>query len=301
MRASAMLLLALAAAAARADDAAGPPADSIAAAKKDFAAIKAPVSQPDTAVLPMMDMKDLGPVPGAARPEAAPNPQGDSSLYPAKKKTGTGNWLVDAMEKNTSAQASKSQEKDDVLRGDPDLVRADEKGIRLERDPLLPDDSREKERSKDPPPPVYNPLDSFMSGWISARDHDLLLPSGKGEGLAGADAGRPRAELLPGLEIGPSPPEADFTSAQNGPGVFGDSQPGANPYVAVMDLLPAPAMKAFAAPEVPGFASAELGDPARGISSSGMQATPADSERSYIPDFAQPDDDSKYFKQLKKF
>jgi len=303
MRASGTLLLALLAAAARADDPPSAAADSIAAAKKDFAAIKSPVGQPEAGPLPALDMKDIGPVPGTLRPEASPllNPERDPSLDPAKKKTGTGNWLVDAMDKNTSTQASRTKEKDDVLKGDPDLIRADEKGLRLEKDPLSIDDSSDRERPKEPPQAIYNPLDSFMGGWISARDHDLLLSASKGDGLAGADAARTRADLLPGLEVGPSQPAADLALTQVDPGAWGDPRTAANPYLAVAELLPAPPMKSFVAPDVSGFAPVELQDVPRGMSSSGVDSRPIDTPRSFIPDFAQPDDDDKYFKQLKKF
>jgi hypothetical protein len=297
MRVPGTLLVVLLAATARADDAPAPAADSIASAKKDIAEIKSSLAQPEAAgALPTLDMKDLGPVPGAARPDAAPllSPEKDPSLDPAKKKAGTGNWLVDAMDKNTSSQASRSKEKDDVLKGDPDLIRADEKGVRLEKDPLAIDDARDREPPKEKEA-VYNPMDSFMSGWVSARDHDLLLPSSKGDGIAGADADK--RDLLPGLEVGPSQPSADFTLPQVD---AGDPRAAANPYVAIMDSLPAPA-KSFTLPEPSLFAPAELQDAPHGVATSGVDAGPVDAPRSFIPDFAQPSDDDKYFKELKKF
>lgn len=291
------------AATARADDSAAAPADSISAAKKDLASIKSPVSPTDTgAALPSMDMKDLGPVPGSIRPEMPflLNPEKDPSLDPAKKKTGTGNWLVDAMDKNTSTQASRSKEKDDVLKGDPDLIRADEKGVRLEKDPLALDDSREKERPKEPAEAVYNPLDAFMSGWVSARDHDLLLTSSKGDGLTGGDLGKVHADLLPGLEPGQSAAVADVMVSQVDPSSFSDSR-GLNPYVGAMDLPLASPMTSLMGPGVSVFAPAELQDAPRAMSTSGVDARPLDTSRSFIPDFVQPDDDDKYFKQMKKF
>jgi hypothetical protein len=303
MRAAGTLLLVLLAATARAEEPANPPPDSIAAAKRDLAAIKSPVGRQDAGTLPSMDMKDLGPVPGAVQlePLSVLNPEKDPSLDPSKKKSGTGNWLVDAMDKNTSTQASRSKEKDDVLKGDPDLIRADEKGVRLERDPLALDEAREKERPREAPGAVYNPLDSFMSGWISPRDHDLLLTPSKGEGLAGAEGGKTRADLLPGLEVGAPEPSADFTLAPIDSSSFGDSKTVANPYVAVMDLLPTSASRLLLNPEVPGLAPAEFEDLPRALSSPGLDSRPADAPRSFIPDFAQPDGDDKYFKQLKKF
>jgi hypothetical protein len=299
MRVPGTLLLVLLAATARAGDAPAQAADPIASAKKDIAEIKAPLAQPDAGTLPTLDMKDLGPVPGAAQPDASLllNPEKDPSLDPTKKRTGTGNWLVDAMEKNTSTQASRSKEKDDVLKGDPDLIRADEKGVRLEKDPLAIDDARDR----DPPKgkeAVYNPLDAFMSGWVSARDHDLLLPSSKGEGITGAESDR--RDLLPGLEVGPSQASPDFTLPQVEAGGPGDPRGGANPYVAIMDSLPAPA-RSFTLPETSLFAPAEFQDAPRAMATPGVDPGPADAPRSFIPDFAQPGDDDKYFKELKKF
>jgi hypothetical protein len=305
MRLSGTLLLALLAASARADDAAAPPADSIADAKKDLAAIKSPVNQADTsAALPTLDMKDVGPLPGAAaRPDLSMlvSQDKDATLDPTKKKTGTGNWLVDAMDKNTSNQASRSKEKDDILKGDPDLIRADEKGVRLEKDPLALDDTRDKEqRAKEPAEAVYNPLDAFMSGWVSARDRELLLTTSKGDGLTGADLGKAHADALPGTEAGQPSAGGDFAIQQVDPSTFDDAK-GANPYVGALDVPLDLPMRSLAAPDASVFAPTELEDAARGMSTSGVDARPIDTSHSFIPDFAQPDDDDKYFKQMKKF
>jgi hypothetical protein len=303
MRVVGTLLMVLLAATARADEPAIPAADSIAAAKKDLAQIKSPVSQQVEGTIPSLDMKDLGQVPATQRPEFSPalNADKDPSLDPAKKKAGTGNWLVDAMDKNTSTQASRSKEKDDVLKGDPDLIRADEKGLRLEKDPFAADEARETEKPKEAAGAVYNPLDSFMSGWISARDHDLLLTPPKGDGLAAADGGRTRSDLLPGLEVGSPGPSTDFTLAPIDSAAFGDSRAASNPYVALMDLPSISSLRAFVAPDAPQFAPAEIQDLPRGLSPSGLDVRPIDTPRTFVPDFALPDDDDKYFKQLKKF
>jgi hypothetical protein len=302
MRVAGILLLALLAAPARGADPPPAASDSISDAKKDFAAIKAPSSQTEAGALPAMDMKDLGPVPGAAtaEPSLLLNPEKDPSLDPTKKKTGTGNWLVDAMDKNTSTQGSRSKEKDEILKGDPDLIKADEKGVRLERDPLALDDARDRERPKGPAEPVYNPLDAFMSGWVSARDHDLLLTSTKGEGLAGADLGKVHADALPGADAGQPGALSDLLAAPMDPTALGDSR-GSNPYLGSLDLIPAAPMKSFAAPDGAAFNPTGFQDAPRGMSSAGVDPKPIDISRNFIPDFAQPADDDKYFKQLKKF
>jgi hypothetical protein len=301
MRVAATLLLVLLGTTARADDSVPPAVDSIGLAKKDLAEIKSPRGQPDLGALPTMDLRELGPVPGGARPEASPlGPERDPALDALKKKGGSGNWLVDAMDKNTSSQASRTKEKDEILKGDPDLVRADEKGVRLEKDPFALDEAGGKERPKEPLEAVYNPLDAFMSGWISARDHDLLLSPGKGDGAGGADGVRTRADLLPGFEAGASQPAAELKLAQVDPAGFGETKLTANPYLAVVDPA-AVAAGSWVAPEATGFAPLELEALPRGLTSPGLDPRPTDPQRSVVPDFAQPGDDDKYFKQLKKF
>lgn len=110
-----------------------------------------------------------------------------------------------------------------------------------------------------------------------------------------------RADLLPGLEVGPAQPQADFSLAPIDAAAFGDPRASANPYVALMDLPSVSPLRAFAAPEASVLAPPEVQDLPRGMFSSGIDPRPADASRSFVPDFAQPDDDDKYFKQLKKF
>jgi hypothetical protein len=301
MRASGAILTVLIASSTWAADPPAPAPDSIAAARKDLAAMKSPVSQDESSGLPAIDIKDLGPVPGAGHPEASPGAytQRDPSLDPAKRKAGTGNWLVDAMDLNTSTKASRSKDKDDLLKGDPDLIKADEKGVRLEKDPLAIDDGRERDLPKESGEKVYNPLDAFMSGWVSARDRELLLTPST-DGPAGGAAARSRADQLPGLEAAPSP-AADFTLSPVDPAAFDDTKAPANPYLAVFDALPVPSARPASFPGSSDFDPAGLQEFSRGPAFPGPEAAPPEAARSVIPDFAQPSDDDKYFKQLKKF
>jgi hypothetical protein len=298
MRPPVFLALFLFALAARGADAPASDTDSIAAAKKDLAAIKTPGDPQDaTSALPSLDLKDIGPVPGL--PSLAPAEK-DPSLDPAKKKKGTGNWLVDAMEKNSDhSQASRSREKDDILKGDPDLLRAEEKPDVLdEKDPKALDEAREKAASKEVAETAYNPLDSFMSGWISTRDHDLLLPSSKGEGVAGAELSKARVEALPGLDGVPTGSAENLLPSPDSaaPGELR----GPNPYMALLDTSSAPSIRTFSPVELPGLGPEALLDASHGLSS-GVDPRPIDTPRGAVPDFAQPGDDDKYFKQMKRF
>src|SRR5580698_1163648 len=148
MRTAAAVILALAVASARAGDAPAADADSIAAAKRDFDSIKASTASPVAGTsLPTIDMKEIGPTPGAPAIEA-PTPlptDKDLSLDPTKKKSGTGNWLVDAMDKN-SDKGKSGKAGDDPLKDDNELTadadREDGRGAR---------DSQSKSEDRDGP------------------------------------------------------------------------------------------------------------------------------------------------------
>jgi hypothetical protein len=288
-----ILALAIAAAARAADPAPGD-ADSLSAAKKDLAAIKANTVQPDAVIaLPSLDARDLGPVPGAPQmPAPEPLPK-ETAPDGTKKREGTGNWLVDAMDR--SAQQAKAAKQGDRSRASPldDMVpRADERqlGDKSDRDGLLPDEKEGMQES------VVNPLDSFMGGWVSTRDRDLLL-NAKGEVRAG-EASRPQSEVLPGVEALAAAPSDDVLAAPGGP-LPGDTH-GSNPYLEALESAPV-AVHAFTLPEI---APQELYSPAAATEpeSGSPQATRSlEDTKTFIPDFAQPSDDDKYFKQLKRF
>ena len=287
--------------AARAGD--PPPADdSIAAAKKDLASIKAPAgSQDPSAALPALQMKDIGPVPGATAPQmpTLTEQEKEDALDPSKKKHSTGNWLVDAMDKKADEQKdpkTRDREKEDLIKADQDLLKGDDK------DAQVAEATREKADSKEVANSVYNPLDSFMNGWISAKDHDLLLPSSKGEGLTGSEGAKGRADLLPGLDLGASSAAVEsLISPSDAEGLADSARSGPNPYLALLEFQTAPQVRFFSPPEGLGAGPAGLPDVTRGLSTSGVDRAAADASRSFIPDFAQPPDDDKYFKQMKKF
>jgi len=157
------------------------PADPEAAAKKDLAAIRSTVAPSDpAAALPSLNLQEVGPLPAAEHPAPSLLLAPEGELGPdglKKKKEGTGNWLVDAMERDQKADkaAAPGRDRDDLLKSDGDLVRGDEKGVtRPEKEGQPFDQSREKAEAAVAAAPVYNPLESFMSSWISAKDHDLL-------------------------------------------------------------------------------------------------------------------------------
>jgi len=277
------------------------PADPEAAAKKDLAAIRSTVAPSDpAAALPSLNLQEVGPLPAAEHPAPSLLLAPEGELGPdglKKKKEGTGNWLVDAMERDQKADkaAAPGRDRDDLLKSDGDLVRGDEKGVtRPEKEGQPFDQSREKAEAAVAAAPVYNPLESFMSSWISAKDHDLLLPAKAEAGLG--EAARTRGDQ--GLELGPANPAEDLLPAVD---PASEAKAGPNPYLAELDQPPPPVASGFAAPVPLVFAPADLAEGPRAPAASGVDPRPDDPVRTFIPDFAQPSDDDRYFKQLKKF
>lgn len=302
MRTAAAVILALAVASARAGDPPATDADSIAAAKKDFDSIKASTASPVAgSSLPTLDMKDVGPAPGAPAIEA-PTPlpsEKDLSLDPTKRKGGTGNWLVDAMDKN-SDKAKSGKAGDDLLKEDGDLASdADREEGRGARDAQSRAEDHEAGSPKDAANHVYNPLDSFMGSWISARDHDLLVPSTKGDGQAEGDGAKARPEA-PGTDVVPSGSLTDMLLPAPDTASWSDSKVEANPYIAPVETEASPAARIFSAPDGASFSPLEPIAPMGGSTASGVGTAPIDASRSFIPDFAQPPDDQA-FKQMKRF
>jgi hypothetical protein len=308
MRAPRPLIFLAVAACARAADPTPAPADSIATAKADLAAIRSPQAQNEaTPVMPSLDIKDISVGPSPQSPDLGAilaNPDGE--LGPdglKKKKEGTGNWLVDAMDKdavdrkNERAGTARSKEKDDLLRADTDPLKD---GNRAGRDGLAGDETRDKAAPAEPAPPAYNPLDSFMSSWVSAKDHDLLLPVSKGDGLAG-EVAKSRADPLQSLELGPASTPSDAPLPGPDSAALADLKQAPNPYLAELEA-PAPApMRTFSSPELPAFGPVDAIDPVQPAGVSGFETKPTDTSHSFIPDFAQPPDDDKYYKQMKRF
>lgn len=293
-RLAALCVLCLAASAHCADA----PADSqetLAAAKKDLADIKAIASPPDTAgSLPAVDMKGLNPGPGADRMAIKPQMTEEERaalLEPSGKKarTGTGNWLVDAMERK---DAKPAEGKDAPSRAETDALGFDAAKAteRLDAEALASGDSREEAR-KPQAEAAYNPLDAFMGGWVSTRDKDLLLPGGHTP--AGPDSGKAGGDLpLPGQDLA-----SDLLAPQE-PLSFSEPKGGANPYLEALNLGGPSSVRFFSAPELPDFSLPS----ARPTASGALQdERPSEVQRSFIPDFAQPSDDDKYFKQMKRF
>jgi hypothetical protein len=290
------LLLCAASAAGAADPA--EPADSITAAKKDLAAIKALGSPSDAgATLPSLDLKTISPGPDCGHAEALPaarTPEVDPSDPSAKKEKGaTGNWLVDAMDKKADRKASPG-DRESLARDELDPVRESERssdradGTR---------DNAERAVSGEASAHAYNPLDAYMSGWVSARDHDLLVPVSHAGVSELAEGSKPKADGALPLALGESDFSAEALLSGPEPARWSAPLEESNPYLAALNQEPAVTVKAFVSPEIP-----DLGLGLRPATpSQASDAGSIEAPKSLIPDFAQPADDDKYFKQMKRF
>jgi len=294
----ALSILAAAAACAGAPPEAVP--DTISSAKKDLAAVKALSNPAETSVagLPAVDMKAVSPGPGNGSIDMpAPLPSGeDAAVDPTRKaeKGATGNWLVDAMDrkpdKGRSERGRESASSRDEL--ELSLRSSDRASARAELEAQGGTEPADRDGPKQGA--AFNPLESFMAGWISARDRELLLPA-KRDGAADSTAARAPGEQDSGTLQGDF--AVDLLSlGEMGASLEGKAEP--NPYLSAMDPEPAPAPKMFVGPAALDSGSSE------GHAAPvwfGSDAGPLEVPRTFIPDFARPSDDDKYFKQMKRF
>ncbi|MBX3749113.1 MAG: hypothetical protein KF897_03405 [Opitutaceae bacterium] len=232
-----------------------------------------------------------GPTPAADLPAPLPPTRHPGSdLDEAKKGKSSENWLVDAMMKGEDRRRSGTGRSDAGARAEGGLL--DPEGERRERDP-----QRDLARDKDPlhagrdgesPLAVVNPLEPFMTDWISRRDHALLLP-----------------KPAPGQGIGPETPAPlggpDGSVTITFRGIDGRPDPiGAAPRPAAEN----PFLQALQAPAVPPPAMAPQ-PPPPAPAERGPALLPPDNARETRPpppiDLAKPPDDRKYFPQLKRF
>jgi hypothetical protein len=302
MRALGTLLLALAAAAARGEDPPATAGDSMAAAKKDLASIKAAAAPVEAGPgLAAVDLRDDAPGPGGARTDspAVVSPAGRSAADPSRKREGTGNWLVDAMEQKPD-QTRTPRGGESLNRGELDLLKdAGRPDARTEKEANLAEAS-EKAASKALAESVYNPLDAFMNSWISAHDREFLVPATRSDNPMAGEQGRARAGSLQASDFGQLGVFAESALQSRDTGLA-DPKAAMNPYLADTDRAFMAPMKPVSAPDLPGLAPFGLPDPSRGMSAPGIDPKLLDTSRFLIPDFAQPADDDKYFKQMKRF
>ena len=211
----------------------------------------------------------------------------------------SGNWLVDAMRKETDRKSAGRDDRKRLRDDERDPAQAwTQPGKGRDRDTFLQTAAQGAPEERDPTKlttTVDNPLMPFMTDWISKRDQALLLP--KSASLPGFDGNAsflpsgPAGETSPGLIQGdfgirPDQAVAPVRNAENNP--FLEHLPPAlgpgreSTSVALPNPAPIPAERSLQFLPPPG--------------------EPNESRRPPVPiDLSKPAQDTKYFPQLKRF
>jgi len=294
------------------------PGDSITATKREFDSIKAlrdpalPASAKGT--LPNLQVPELH----TTTPDAARRAKQKQAEAAAKaKKSGTGNWLVDAMEKDARTQAGdrgsasdgsgrrtrdgrSDAASEDLLETDAEarsLLAGDETASGLE---AARDERRTERKSVEERPNVVNPLTQFLGSWMTPQDYALLRPglddSGRRNDVPGGAGGSAGGGGLAGGESA-----AQLAFLESRPVSPANAPVRENPFLQALELPASPAGSSLSAPSanftLPEMSAAPASAPL--LPATTVAPTPA--PRSTVPDFAKPALEEKYFKQLKRF
>lgn len=273
-------------------------------AKREFQALKASratTDQAPTLALPKVELPSL-PTGASAPTGISKNGKKEKSAQQKSK-----NWLLDAMEQGEQTSRSPQSRK----RGDATATDRTETGLpdelvaSDELDPLNPTrelrdrpNPNKTERADKAPAVLDNPLAPFMSGWISQRDHDVLLP--KTSATPMLDASLAQFVDAPGgttamPNIGPGGMSTAATLPGLPPLTRGGSEAIENPYLRADAPLPMPA----ATLPAPNPTPAMIVPPDHKVPTLEAPA-PAKSPAPPV-DLSKPPADAKYFPQLKRF
>lgn len=276
------------------------PRDGIAEAKKDFDGIK---SIRDASLLPNSRMPKIS-APELSLPTPTP------TTAPTKAKSNprdakTSNWLVDAMEKTSSANQlqemrprdrkdrSGGRERDrdveDDNRDGQSLAEIEKDNARIERE------RRDQQREEDVTSAVVaNPLNDFLGTWMTPQDYSLLKPGLTPSTDSGLGA---KASTLPSSISGTIPGGglSDLTRTGSASPAITIPPPRENPYLQSMktdlpNAVPTARRQIDILPIVPPSRPPPI-----------IAPTPVAPSPSKIPEFAKPPTDDRYFKQLKRF
>lgn len=274
-----------------------PPENSLATARKSFESLTKKHPTDERGVLEM---------PTLAAPEF--NLGARTALESPKNKAtkSSKNWLVDGV---MSAPAGRDRDSSsaDLRRSNALATKQSSRLLEEQEITALPNGqevsttldrpaSRTRETAKQPPE-SFNPLASYMNGWISTQDRALLLPP-KNQDFSAANpdstlinfSGAPTASAASPSESAGLTPTALKTPVQD------------NPYLGSA-AFNAPALGSeIAVPvNVPNFAPV-IAKPLDSALRGSIIDSPAQAATKVAPrDLAKPDDNAKYFKQLKRF
>ena len=289
------LVLAFAATAALADEKA--PADKLAApatedalavAQLEFQTIKATrgtAPQQPGIELPKMITPELqlGGDPPVVERTVPPQPD---------EKMKAANWLVDGVLKKSKTESREESADEHTSSFGREGLGADQRQVGWQ---VGHGKGESVSRSGKPSAAEGNPLDRYMAAWMTPRDFVLLQPVTGGEiagnlaGQGGLRSATPSDFSLPGASgTAPSTLKRINTvtsSAQT-------DAPRKNPFLTALVSLPQPPTTL-----IPTSGANSIGN---SVSRPSIPMEPA-AAQSNVPDFVKPNDDAKYFKQLKRF
>ncbi|MGH7959750.1 MAG: hypothetical protein ACREH8_22435 [Opitutaceae bacterium] len=256
-------------------------------AKKDFENLK---SARDAALLPKGGLPQVDLPSSPAQPRSAPLASPATKPKTDSPNPKSGNWLVDAMEKQDNARDARGQNsrirdrrsQSSLQDKDPDGVEQDGREI----------DASRTGKEDNGTPVVINPLARYLDDWMTPQDYALLKP-----GLTQTFDPRPDTSNSALLNSG------DLAGLPGGlnESLFGGvpashQAPAAsreNPFLqSLKPELPATTPRLELKPVAPTLHASQ---PA-------MTAPPVTPPaQTKIPEFAKPGTDEKHFKQLKRF
>jgi len=277
-------------------------------ARKDLQALRAPgASLEGRADLPKIDMPSMSLVPFQRAPLDPSKASAESGKRGLNGEVKSGDWLLKAMEEG-EPPGSPSGPRDRNGRAPAEAVRQ----------PALDGEAGQagsaEGQSAEPPKPadrhVDNPLNAYMTQWISPREQGVLLPMAAGgapaDGAAASGSGAPFAsnlnESMEGSGAQSLPEIAGISMSREAAGPAAAVAQPSNPYLSALEapLGIASVQTTLPPPPSGGFLQGtefHLGRELPPAPVPGLGADP----RSGIPDFARPSEDDRAFKQLKKF
>jgi hypothetical protein len=308
------LLLAVASAGLAAADAPKQPvSETINAARQGLEALKADPTLPSTDLrltLPSFDTPSLTlPAPTAPLlPVTSAQPDQPTAFQAGKSSS----WLIDAMEKNSSASVAdprrgKTSRTNDDTKAGLSLTPGTERNAADDKDNALAENvsgDRTALSDQSPVKDAPNPLGGFMAGWMTARDFNLLYKTTEGGAAPFGSLSTPADNT--GLNLLPT--GTDFAAAMPG-GSAVVAMPRSNPG---LERPENPYLQTLAPALMPGGSGpADLSTPPMPVpplsalaplqSDASARSQPPSGPGADLPEILKRDDNAKYFPQLKHF
>lgn len=287
-----------------------PPESALAAAKRDYRALEELSGVAREHGTPGSSRRSLPPLETApdSRPVLSPMQRARKA---AADKAGHGTersktWLIDALRENTASQSTRpgeatfepeSEEAGARMREDQWISRQDNA---QQRGPALKETRLDDAATRTSSSVINNPLDGYMSKWMTARDFDLLRsrsePNGQGSAapLLGAVSDFDLVSLPPLAETRITGVESPLDRSS-----LRRVATNENPYLEALALI---------APQIPQSAFQASPPQLAPVLVPLIQPRPVvvdevapPPEKALTSEFLKAQDDARYFKQLKRF